>query len=833
MKTEDSANSALSVADCIGTDVDSIIYSFKYHLTCTLAKDEYTATKQDQYHALALAVRDLLIGRWLHTQRTYHSKNVKRVAYLSLEFMIGRLMSNNIINMSLEKNIAEVMERLGIDESILDGIETDAALGNGGLGRLAACFLDSIATLKLPGIGYGIRYEYGVFKQHIDNGWQVEEPDNWLASGNPWEVHHPEISFEVHYEGHVVEDHDENGRAIYKWVASRPLIGTAYDTPIVGYESDNVNCLRLWSARARNEFDFQDFSRGSYVESVDDKIRAENLTKVLYPNDAFHAGRELRLRQQYFFVSCSIQDIIRRFKHDNGTNWDLLPEKVFIQMNDTHPALVVPELMRLLIDREGLSFEKAWELTVKSCGYTNHTLMPEALEVWPVPLMEWLLPRHMQIIYAINQNFLELVSQKFPGDVERLSRMSIIREGQEKAVRMAHLAIVGSSSTNGVAALHTQLLKEGMMKDFYELYPDKFNSKTNGVTPRRWILKSNPALSKLVTEHVGERSWVKDLDKIRKIESMAEDKKFQKKIMDIKLENKKKLAQLIQKRMGIEINPDSMVQSQIKRIHEYKRQLLQCMYIIWLYEKIIRNPKAKIQPQTFIFAGKAAPAYNMAKLVIKLINSIANVVNNDPIVKNRIKVAFIPDYCVSLAEVIIPASDVSVQISTAGMEASGTGNMKFAMNGALTIGTLDGANIEIMEEVGDDNIFIFGLKADEVAKRRAESYKSSEIYQKNKDVRTVIDMLKNNAFSANEPGIFYPIVQNMMDYGDYYMNLADFPAYIKAQEEMCKVYNNKDEWAKKCILNIARMGKFSSDRTIKQYAEEIWHVKEVDVDFSN
>jgi len=817
---------AIAAAEQIGMDVDSLISSFNFHLTCTLAKDEYTATDQDRYQALALAVRDRLVGRWIQTQQAYHHQNVKRICYLSLEFLIGRAMGNNVINLLLEDTCREAMKRLGLDWDILRDVEVDAALGNGGLGRLAACFLDSMATLKLPGIGYGIRYDYGVFKQRLENGYQMEDPDNWLRYGNPWEVVHPELAFVVPFEGHAEQTRTNGGAAHWKWINTRPIIGMAYDTPIVGYGAYNVNNLRLWSAKATEDFSFDEFSRGSYVEAVEDKVMAENLTKVLYPNDSVYAGRELRLRQQYFFVSCSVQDIIRRFKAENS-DWRALPDKVFIQMNDTHPALVVPELMRILMDQEEVDWDLAWELTVNSTGYTNHTLLPEALERWPVSMFERLLPRHIQIIYEINSRFLRKVATRFPGDRDRLGRMSMIQELPEKAVRMANLAVTGSCSTNGVAEIHSRLLREGIMKDFAEFYPERFNNKTNGVTPRRWLRKANPRLSTLIREKIGD-GWINDLDQLRGIEKFAGDKGFRKQIREIKHANKVALADYIQKEVGIEVSPDSVFQVQVKRIHEYKRQLLQCLYIISLYDRVKRNPSLDIVPQTFIFGGKAAPAYYMAKMVIKLIYQIGGVINYDPDIKDRIKVVFIPDYRVSLAERIMPAADISVQISTAGMEASGTGNMKFAMNGALTIGTLDGANIEIKEEVGDENIFIFGLTAEEVEGQRG-SYNPRHFYDSDEDIKRTVDLIRDDFFSLTEPGVFRPIVSNLLEDGDYYMNLADLRGFIDAQTRADAAYRDQDSWSQKAILNIARTGRFSSDRTIAEYANDIWNVKPIEV----
>ncbi len=808
-----------------GMDVDSLIRSFYFHLGCTLAKDQYTATNQDRYQALALAVRDRLVGRWIQTQQGYHKQNVKRICYLSLEFLIGRAMGNNVINLLLEDTCREAMKRIGLDWDVLRDVESDAALGNGGLGRLAACFLDSMATLRLPAIGYGIRYDYGIFKQRIENGYQVEEPDNWLRYGNPWEVVHPELSFMVNFEGRA-EPRRVNGVTHWDWVGTRPIIGIAYDTPIVGYGSFNVNNLRLWSAKATDEFHFGDFSRGSYVEAVEDKLMAENLTKVLYPSDAVYAGRELRLRQQYFFVSCSVQDIIRRFKVDND-DWLKFPDKVFIQMNDTHPAMVVAELMRLFLDKEDVSWDKAWEITVNSTGYTNHTLLPEALERWPVSMFERLLPRHLQIIYEINSRFLRKVATRYPGDFDRLKRMSLVQEEPEKAVRMANLAVVGSCSTNGVAELHSRLLREGLMNDFADFYPERFNNKTNGVTPRRWLLKANPRLSSLIRAKIGD-GWINHLDQLRGLEKFVGDAGFREQIRQIKHANKEALAEYIKREIGLTVNPASMFQAQVKRIHEYKRQLLLALYIIVLYDRLKANPQLDIVPVTFIYGGKAAPGYYMAKLIIKLIHQIASVVNYDPEVRDKIKVVFLPDYRVSLAEKIIPAADLSVQISTAGMEASGTGNMKFQMNGALTIGTLDGANVEIKEEVGDDNIFIFGLTTEEVEQLRP-TYNPRHFYDSDEEIRRAVDLINNDFFSLNEPGIFRPIVANLLENGDYYMNLADLRSFIEMQGKVEALYRNPDAWSEKAIYNIARSGKFSSDRTIAEYADDIWQVKPVEV----
>jgi starch phosphorylase len=817
----------LTHSTAAGMAVEDLIDSFKFHLKFTLAKDRYTATNRDHYEALALAVRDRLVGRWIQTQQTYHHKNVKRINYLSLEFLIGRAMGNNVINLLMEDTCRQAMSTLGLDWDELRDFEVDAALGNGGLGRLAACFLDSMATLKLPAFGYGLRYDYGIFKQRIENGYQMEEPDNWLLNGNPWEVAHPELSYQVHFEGRAEQRRTRGGVTRWEWVDTRPIIGTAHDTPVVGYGSYNVNTLRLWSSRATQDFHFQDFSRGSYVEAVEDKVMAENLTKVLYPSDAIYMGRELRLRQQYFFVSCSLQDIIRRFKSDNK-DWLAFPDKVFIQMNDTHPAVVVPELMRLLMDEHDIEWDKAWEMTVNSTGYTNHTLLPEALEKWPVSMFERLLPRHLHIIYEINSRFLRSVATRYPGDAERLERMSLIAEYPEKQVRMANLAVVGSKSTNGVAALHTKLLREGIMRDFDEFFPERFNNKTNGVTPRRWLLKANPRLSALISESIGVK-WITDLDQLRGLEKFASDAGFRQKIRDIKRANKVALTDYIKRELDLTVSPDSMFDVQVKRIHEYKRQLLLCLYVIVLFNRLKDNPDLDVAPRTFIIAGKAAPGYDMAKRIIKLIWQVGAVINNDPNIGDKIKVVFLPDYRVSLAEKIMPAAELSEQISTAGLEASGTGNMKLSMNGALTIGTLDGANIEIKEEVGDENIFIFGLTAAEVEARRG-FYSPYDFYNNDAEIRRAVDLIRSDFFSLTEPGIFAPIASSLLEGGDHYMHLADLRSFIEAQSRVDALYRDPEAWTQKAILNIARTGKFSSDRTIAEYAREIWHVQEVDVE---
>lgn len=799
--------------------VEGLKEDFAWHVRYTQAKDMVKATRRDQYTSFAHCVRDRLIERWLETQATYYRRNVKRVYYLSLEFLIGRLLGNNVINLKMEDISAEALKNYGIDWNSLRDFETDAGLGNGGLGRLAACFLDSMSTLNLPALGYGIRYDYGIFKQRICEGRQVEEPDNWLKHGYPWEMCRPEYTQTVRFGGHVDCIRGERGTE-WRWVDTENVLGVPYDLPIVGY-NQNVNTLRLWSAKADDEFRLDDFNKGSYVEAVESKVLAENLTKVLYPNDNTVAGKELRLRQQYFFVSCSVQDMLARFRRTNS-DWRLLPEKAFIQLNETHPALVIPELMRLLVDRERLDWDTAWNITRRCTAYTNHTILPEALEKWSLPMFARLLPRHTQIIYEINARFLKQVAATWPGDVARLSRMSIIDESGDKFIRMANLAIVGSSAVNGVAALHSQILKDSLFHDFYELYPDHFSNKTNGITQRRWLLKANPGLSKLITSKIGS-GWITDLDELRKLEAYADDPAFLRAFHSVKQRNKESLAAYIRETLGISVDASSIFDVQVKRLHEYKRQLLLVLYIIILYDRLVNDPSFDMVPRTFIFAAKAAPGYHMAKLIIRLIHGVADVVNSTPKVRGRIKVVFLPDYRVSLAERIIPAADVSEQISLAGTEASGTGNMKLMLNGAITVGTLDGANVEIREEVGDDNIFIFGLRSEEVDALRPD-YRSRDVYESDTEIRRAIDMIRNNVFSLLQPDLFQPVVQSLLDWNDHYMLLADLRSYIEVQDKVSALYKKTREWDRKALLNVARSGKFSSDRTIREYADEIWHI---------
>ena len=822
----------------LDNDPASIRESIVRHLQFTLAElPKHVDSSWEPYVSLALAVRDRLIENWIQTHENYYAQDAKRVYYLSLEFLMGRTLGNAMYNLGIQDSCHKALIELGYTLEDLRDAEWDAGLGNGGLGRLAACFLDSLATLQMPAYGYGIRYEYGIFHQRIVNGVQVELPDTWLEFGNPWEIPRPKDLFTIKMYGRVQPRVDEKGKLQVDWVDTQDVLAMPYDTPIPGYKNGTVNTLRLWSAKANRDFDFRDFNEGDYVGAVEAKMSSETISKVLYPNDNTPAGKELRLKQEYFFVSATIQDVIRRYKkhcklHDQKSTkplFEKFPDRNAIQLNDTHPALAVPELMRILMDVEGLEWDAAWDITTKTCGYTNHTVMPEALEKWPVGVMARVLPRHLEIIYEINHRFLDLVRAKFPGDDDRCRRMSIIEEGEHKRVRMANLAIVGSHSVNGVAALHTQILKDSVFKDFVELYPTKFNNKTNGITQRRWLLKSNPRLSDLITEAIGP-AWVTDLSALKKLIPLATDAAFQEKWRAVKRANKARLASVISEqyqRRGetLTVNADSMFDCQVKRMHEYKRQLLNVLHAITMYNRIKANPKAQYTPRTILFSGKAAPGYYTAKLIIRLINAVGSVVNNDPVVGDLLKVVFLADYRVSLAEKIFPASDLSEQISTAGTEASGTGNMKFSLNGALTIGTLDGANVEISEEVGRDNIFIFGMTTEEVRALKS-NYQPWTYAEKNAELRQVLDMIGNGAFSPNEPELFKPIADALLGH-DEYMLLADYASYIKCQDDVSKAYRDPATWTKKSIINVANMGKFSTDRTIREYASEIWGVKPV------
>ncbi len=796
--------------------------SFMRHLKYTLVKDKYSATKADLYLALAYTVRDMLAERWLDTQQTYYINDAKRVYYISMEFLMGRTLGNSIINLGLMDEWETALKEMGIDINDLQETEWDAGLGNGGLGRLAACFLDSMATMSLPSYGYGIRYEYGMFHQKIVDGAQVELPDNWLRYGNPWEFGRQEHLHLIRYNGHVVDYLDENGEKRHSWVDTHDLMALAYDVPVPGYGAETVNTLRLWSAKSTRDFELGSFNQGNYIGSVESKMHSENISKVLYPADHMTEGKELRLKQEYFLSSSTVQDIFYRFSKKHS-DIGMLPEKVAIQLNDTHPTLAIPELLRILLDEKHLSWEKAWDITVRTFAYTNHTILPEALEKWPVSTLETILPRHLMIIYRINDCFLKEVEKRFPDDPGRIPRMSIVGEEGEKHIRMAHLAIVGSHSVNGVSALHSEILKNELFHDFHEMWPERFNNKTNGITPRRWLKHANRWLSDLISSKIGE-GWVADLCKLEKLRKFSDDRDFQQQWMEVKLANKRALAEHIRKSTGVVVNPESMFDCQTKRIHEYKRQLLNVLHVITRYNRIKDRPGLNLPPRTVIFGGKAAPSYFMAKLVIRLINGVASVVNNDPAVGEMLKVVFLENYNVSLAEMIFPASDLSEQISTAGTEASGTGNMKYALNGALTIGTLDGANIEIMEEVGRENIFIFGMTTEQVQSLRNAGYRPRDYYYRNQELKRVIDMIGEGAFSPGNPGLFKPVVESLLDI-DNYMLLADYASYIGCQDEIDRLYLHPFEWARKSIINTSGMGKFSSDRTISEYAEEIWGVK--------
>jgi starch phosphorylase len=808
--------------------VTSLQRAFAHHLEYSLAKDEYTATPRDRFVSLALAVRDRLVERWIRTQQTYYERDAKRVYYLSLEFLLGRTLGNSLVNLGLEETAHRALHELGYDLEALEETEWDAGLGNGGLGRLAACLLDSMATLELPAYGYGIRYEYGIFFQRIVAGHQVETPDTWLRYGNPWEIGRPENLYPVRFYGWVREDTDERGHLRHEWVDTRDVMAMAYDTPIPGFKNDTVNTLRLWAAKSTREFDLEHFNYGDYEKAVLDKNQSENISRVLYPNDNFFVGRELRLRQQYFFVSATLQDILRRYRKTHRTLAEFA-RKNAIQLNDTHPAIAIPELVRLLVDAERLGWEAAWDLTVRTFGYTNHTVLPEALEAWPVDLLGVVLPRHLQIIYEINRRFLEEVRQRYPGDEARVRRMSIIEEGHEKKVRMAHLAIVGSHAVNGVSALHTRILREELFRDFADLWPERFHNKTNGVTLRRWLKHCNPGLSALVSEHIGD-GWITDARELSRLRPLAADGVFRARWREVKQANKARLARYIRDQHGLAVDVTSLFDCHVKRIHEYKRQLLNALHVITLYNRLKAGRADGGVPRTVIFAGKAAPSYYRAKLVIKLITAIAEVVNADGGVGGRLKVVFLANYGVSLAEKIIPAADLSEQISTAGTEASGTGNMKFALNGALTIGTLDGANVEIREEVGEDNIFIFGLRAEEVRALRSRSYDPRGYCERDPELRQAVDMIAAGAFSPGETGLFRPIVESLLNPGDPYLVLADYATYVRAQERAGAVYGDPERWTRMSILNCAGMGKFSSDRMAREYAREVWDVAPVPIE---
>jgi starch phosphorylase len=806
-------------------DADALKRAFADHLQFSQGKDEHTATSLDRYFAVAYAVRDRMMRHWIETQQAYYRQDAKRIYYLSLEFLMGRALENNLINLGIFDSMRVALKDLGLDLGDLLAQEPDAGLGNGGLGRLAACFLDSLATLQYPAYGYGIRYEFGIFDQELRNGYQIERPEEWLRFGNAWEIPRPEYVVPVSFYGRTEHGVDARGKLAVRWVDTRHVLGMPYDVPIAGYRNDTVNTLRLWRARASEELDLADFNAGDYLAAVQDKDVSENISKVLYPNDLTVMGKELRLQQQYFFVCCSIHDIVgRHLKVHEG--FDEFAGKVAIQLNDTHPAIAIAELMRVLVDEHALEWDRAWEICQATFGYTNHTLMPEALERWSVDLFGRVLPRHLEIVLETNRRFLDGVRAARRADEAAIARMSIIEEGPVKQVRMANLAVVGSHSVNGVAALHTELLKRELFRDFHALWPEKFNNKTNGVTPRRWLVQANPALAGAITEVLGPE-WITDATRLRGLEPLADDSGFRRLFRDVKRENKARLAEIVKAENGITLDLDSIFDVQVKRIHEYKRQLLAILRVAAEYLRMKEDRSYRPHPRSYLFAGKAAPGYAMAKWIIKLASSVAEVVNRDVDVQGRIAVAFLRNYRVSLAERIFPAAEVSEQISTAGKEASGTGNMKFALNGALTVGTLDGANVEIREEVGPENFFLFGLTVEQVAALKKRGYEPWEWYRNDRRLKGVLDALLGGTFSPQEPGLFRPVVDSLLNGGDPYLVLADFAAYLSVQEEVEKAYRDPGRWTRMAILNVARAGKFSSDRTIREYAEEIWGVTPV------
>jgi starch phosphorylase len=805
-------------------NIDDLKKQIYHHLLIFQGRDPKLVGDRDIYKALAYTLRGILIENWIKTQRSYYQKKKKRVYYLSLEFLIGRTLGNTLINLGLYDEVAEALKSLGYDLEVIRQIEEDAALGNGGLGRLAACFMDSMATLGLPAYGYGIRYKFGIFFQKLLNGYQVEIPDDWLRYGTPWEFQRPHHMFPVQFYGQVKHYEDSAGNKRAEWIDTEVVMAMACDYLVPGYKNNHVNNIRLWTAKASRELDLSFFNKGDYIGAVQSKVKSETLSKVLYPSDDIHEGQELRLRQQYFFVAATLQDIIRRYKKKNES-FEQFSDKIAIQFNDTHPAIAIPELMRLFVDIEGLEWEKAWRICVATFGFTNHTLMPEALETWPVAVLGRVLPRHLEIIYDINSRFLTGVAKRFPNNIAMQKKLSLIEEGDVKKVRMASLAIVGSHSVNGVAELHSFLLRTRIFKEYYEIFPDRFNNKTNGITQRRWLLKSNPDLARLITDTIGDE-WVTKLDHLRELEPFAADPGFQEQWAGAKMNRKIKLARYIKQECGVKVDPESMFDVQVKRLHEYKRQLLNILHVISVYHRIVKNPQKEVVPRTVLFAGKAAASYWKAKLIIKLINSVADIVNTDPRADGKLKVIYIPNYGVSLAERIIPAADLSEQISTAGTEASGTGNMKFALNGALTIGTLDGANIEIREEVGEDNIFIFGMTAAQVENERKNPGRSPKaIYETNEDLRQTIDSIRNGFFSQGDGELFRILVDGLLDPHDPYLLLKDFEDYMRSQEKVSREFCDKKSWWCKSILNVARIGKFSTDRTIREYAEDIWRIK--------
>ena len=794
-------------------------------LRLTLARHLDNATKREIWMATCLAVREKVVDRFIETQATHNREDARRVYYLSLEYLMGRLLNSNLCNLGLFKATEQALAGLGFELNLLSEEEHDMGLGNGGLGRLAACFLDSMATMDLPAIGYGIYYQFGLFRQEFEKGRQVEHPDDWLKYGNPWAIVRPQYAQRVQLYGHVEHAYDDRGDYNPKWVDTKYVEGVPYDLAIVGYGAETVNFLRLWEARASEELDLQVFNQGGYVEAVREKAMGESISKVLYPNDETENGKELRLVQQYFFVACSIQDMIARFQRCHQ-DWEKFPEKVVVQLNDTHPAVAILELMRIFVDEEKMEWDNAWKIVQSTFAYTNHTLLPEALETWSEGLFEKVLPRHLQIVREINRRFIkDELESRWPQDGPKINHMSIVADG---LVHMAHLSVVGSHSVNGVAALHTKLLKENLLSDFAELYPNRFNNKTNGITPRRWLLGCNPALAELINDTIGT-GWVKDLSLLRGLEAFAENESFQDQFLTIKRQNKVTLSNLVSQKMNLTIDPDAMFDSQIKRLHEYKRQHLNLLHILTLYRRLLHNPDMNISPRVFIFGAKAAPGYHLAKVIIHAINLVAERINNDDRIGGKLKVAYWPNYGVSSAERIIPASDLSEQISTAGKEASGTGNMKFALNGALTIGTLDGANVEILEEVGDENIFIFGETVEGINNLKANGYNPHAYYEKDPELKAVLDWLSSDYFSPQEGNLLEDLPKSLLEWGDPFCVLADYRAYLNAQEKADQAFQNPRYWAQMAIRNVAGSGKFSSDRTISEYADDIWKLKAIPV----
>jgi starch phosphorylase len=811
------------------TLVAEVKNAIKHQLRLILARDLGSATKSELWMATSLAVKEMMIDRFIETQKEHSKEDTRRVYYLSLEYLMGRLLNVNLTNLGIKGAVDEALSELGFQLDDLSEEEHDMGLGNGGLGRLAACFLDSMATMDLPAVGYGIHYQFGLFKQEFENGRQIEMPDDWLKNGNPWEIARPQYSQKIKLYGQVEHSYDDLGNYSPQWVGTKEVEGIPYDLPIVGYGAKTVNFLRLWESKASEQLDFQIFNQGGYVEAVREKAMGETISKVLYPNDETESGKELRLVQQYFFVSCSLQDIIRRF-HKKERNWEDFPKKAVIQLNDTHPAVAILELMRIFLDEEHLSWDMSWLLVQQTFAYTNHTLLPEALETWSEGLFAKVLPRHLDIVREINRRFVQKeLAQKWPNDHDKHHRMAIIADGQ---IRMAFLSVVGSHSVNGVAALHTKLLKERLLKDFAELYPDRFNNKTNGITPRRWLLSCNQELSDLVTTVVGEE-WVTNLSKLRGLEKVADDPSFQQQFLAIKKACKERLAAVIKDEIGLSINSDAIFDTQIKRLHEYKRQHLNLLHILTLYRRLLKNPDLDIPSRVFIFGAKAAPGYHLAKVIIHAINLVGDRINQDSRIKDKLKVAYLPNYGVSFAEKIIPATDLSEQISTAGKEASGTGNMKFALNGAVTIGTLDGANVEIHEEVGDDNIFIFGQTVESIEELKQEGYNPKKYYDEDEELKAVLDWLSSDFFSPDEGCILSDLPNSLLQWGDPFFVLADYRAYVDAQDLAGKAYQDQKRWAAMAIRNIAGSGKFSSDRTIGEYAEEIWKLNPVQVPISS